>query len=196
VTGRAAGGVVVVGASTGGPGALRDLLRALPARPRAPIVVVQHMAEVFGEGFVRWLSSCVPCPVEEARPGERLRAGRVYVAARGPHVTFAGGPTLQMSWAPAGPHRPAIDELFRSAADVYGTRAMGVLLTGMGDDGAAGLGAIAAAGGLTAAQDEASCTVFGMPRAAIERGATRIAAPPATLARLIHEATEGGIDVE
>jgi two-component system chemotaxis response regulator CheB len=180
--------VVVVGASTGGPGTLRTMLRGLGARHPTPIVVVQHMAEDFADGFVHWLGSQVPMAVVETAPGQRLRPGCVHVAVRGPHVTIGPDGVVGLAHAPAAPHSPSVDALFTSVATSFAGRALGVLLTGMGADGADGLAAIAAAGGLTIAQDEETSAVFGMPRAAIERGAARIVLPIDRIARAVGDA--------
>lgn len=184
---------VLIGASTGGPGVLRTLLGSLGAGFAVPIVVGQHMAEAFAEGFVRWLASQLALRVVEATPGTRIRPGHVYVAVRGPHLGIAADGVLHALTGVPSPHRPAlhtpsIDALFTDAAQHLGSRALGVLCTGMGDDGAAGLGAIAAAGGLTIAQDEESSVVFGMPRAAIERGSARLVLSVDGIARAIRDA--------
>jgi two-component system chemotaxis response regulator CheB len=185
---EAAPAVVAIGASTGGPGTLRTLLRDLGPRHPTPVVVVQHMAEDFAEGFVRWLATQVAMPVVEAVPGTRMRPGHAYVAVRGPHVQLGADGVIGIAHRPPTPHRPSVDVLFTSAAASFGARALGVLLTGMGDDGAAGLAAIATAGGLTIAQDEETSAVFGMPRAAIERGAARLVLPLERMARTVADA--------
>ncbi|HUQ02061.1 MAG TPA: chemotaxis-specific protein-glutamate methyltransferase CheB [Kofleriaceae bacterium] len=179
---------VMIGASTGGPGVIRALLSNLGSSLSAPIVVAQHMADAFAEGFVRWLGDQVGARVVEATPGTRLRPGTVHVAVRGPHLGVGADGVLLALPGPATPHRPSIDTLFSSAAANLGPRALGVLCTGMGEDGAAGMAAIAAAGGLTIAQNEESSVVFGMPRAAIERGAARLVLPVDGIARAIRDA--------
>ena len=179
---------VLIGASTGGPGVVRTLLAALGSGFPVPVVVAQHMADAFAEGFVRWLGGQVAIRVVEATPGTRVRPGTVYVAVRGPHLGIASDGVLIGLPGAAAPHRPSIDSLFTSAAASLGPRALGVLCTGMGDDGAAGMGAIASAGGLTIAQDELSSVVFGMPRAAIELGAARLVLPVDGIARAIRDA--------
>lgn len=179
---------VLIGASTGGPGVLRTLLGSLGPNFAAPIVVAQHMAETFAQGFVHWLGGQLALKVVEATPGTRVRHGTVYVAVRGPHLGIAADGTLQALTGVSSPHRPCIDALFADAARNLGPRALGVLCTGMGEDGALGLGAIAAAGGLTIAQDEESSVVFGMPRAAIERGSARLVLNIDGIARAIRDA--------
>jgi two-component system chemotaxis response regulator CheB len=180
--------LVVVGASTGGPGALRDLLVDLGPAPACPVIVAQHMTEAFAEGFVHWLGTVCPAPVREARAGMRLHPGIVYCVLRGPHLGVGPAAVLEPVRG-GGVHCPSVDALFHSAARHHGGRALGVLLTGMGDDGAAGLAAIAAAGGVTVAQDETTSTVFGMPKAAIDRGAARFVLPLRHIGALVRAAT-------
>jgi two-component system chemotaxis response regulator CheB len=179
---------VLIGASTGGPGVIRALLAAMGQGFPVPIIVAQHMADAFAEGFVRWLGDQVSVRVVEATPGTRVRPGTVHVAVRGSHLGISADGVLLALPGPATPHRPSIDALFASAAANLGPRALGVLCTGMGEDGAAGMAAIAAAGGLTIAQNEASSVVFGMPRAAIERGAARLVLPVDGIMRAIRDA--------
>lgn len=168
-TGRA--DVVMVGASLGGPRALAAMLRVLPAGFAAPILVVQHIADGFTEGLASWLDQESGLTVRTARDGEALGPGLVLVAPTGRHLVVERG-RARLSDAPAvDSFKPSVTPLFLSAAQVYGARACGVILTGMGRDGAEGLRAIKRAGGSTIAQDEASSAVFGMPRAAIEAGA-------------------------
>jgi two-component system chemotaxis response regulator CheB len=163
--------LVVVGASLGGPRALATVLRGLPADFSAPIAVVQHIADGFTEGLASWLGTESRLDVREAADGEPLRAGRVLLAPTGRHLLVAEGVARLSDAPPVDTFRPSVTPLFVSAARAYGPRACGVLLTGMGRDGADGLKAIKDAGGPTIAQDEATSAVFGMPRAAIELGA-------------------------
>ena len=183
--------IVVVGASTGGPGVLRALLSQLPPLD-APVVVVQHMVDVFADGFIEWLGAQSKMPVREATLGTRLEPRTVYVSVRGPNIGVSADGRIEAARDQRSPHRPSIDAVFASAAASFGARALGVLLTGMGEDGAAGLAAISAAGGLTVAQDEATSTVYGMPRAAVERGAARLVLPDHELARAIQSAVANG----
>jgi len=166
-----AASVIGVCASTGGPQALAAILQTLPETFAIPILVVQHIAAGFTEGLVRWLGDSIPLPVRAAEHGMRPSTG-VWVAPEGADLLL--GPTgvlvLDDSTAP-GPHRPSADALLTSLAANAGRDAVAVVLTGMGRDGAAGVQAVRATGGLTIAQDEATSTVFGMPRAAIEGGA-------------------------
>ena len=163
--------LVVVGASLGGPRALATLLKGLPADFPAPLAVVQHIAEGFTEGLAGWLQQESRLAVHEARDGEPLRPGTVLLAPSGRHLVIEEGLARLSDAPPVDTFKPSVTPLFLSAAVAYGARACGVLLTGMGRDGAEGLQAIKRAGGLTLAQDEASSAVFGMPKAAIDLGA-------------------------
>lgn len=179
--------VVVVGASLGGPRALATLLRGLPAGFPAPIAVVQHIADGFTEGLASWLASESRLAVSEARDGEPLRPGRVLLAPTGRHLLVAEGVARLSDAPPVDTFKPSVTPLFLSAARVYGARCCGILLTGMGRDGAEGLRAIRQAGGATFAQDEATSAVFGMPRAAIEAGAVERVLPLEEIPRALLE---------
>lgn len=168
------GPVIAIGASTGGTEALRILLQSLPA-DAPPLLVVQHMPEGFITSFARRLDDACRLTVREARPGERLRPGLALIAPANRHLILR---RIGADWSAAlqdGPavsrHRPSCDVLFGSVAAVAGRRAIGVILTGMGNDGAAGLRAMREAGARTLGQDEDTCAVFGMPRAAYDNGA-------------------------
>jgi two-component system chemotaxis response regulator CheB len=166
--------VIAVGASTGGTDALRELLVPMP--PDSPgLVIVQHMPEHFTRAFARQLRELCRIDVKEAEPGDRVSPGRALVAPGNRHlqVRRSGGEyRVEVVDGPrVSGHRPSVDVLFHSVARAAGANAVGVLLTGMGEDGADGLLAMRQAGAATVAQDEASCVVFGMPRVAIHRGA-------------------------
>jgi two-component system chemotaxis response regulator CheB len=165
--------VVVVGASTGGTEALRELLEAMP--PDAPgIAIVQHMPEVFTAQFAKRLDQTCRIEVKEAETNDRLVPGRALVAPGNRHLVVRRSGALYFVDVVDGPpvslHRPSVDVLFRSAAQAAGRNAVGVILTGMGADGAEGMAEMKAAGARTIAQDEATCVVFGMPKEAIQRG--------------------------
>jgi two-component system, chemotaxis family, protein-glutamate methylesterase/glutaminase len=162
--------VVAIGASTGGPSALATLLAGL-AGLRAPVLVVQHLHPDFTTGLVEWMSRVSPLPVETARHGQLARPGRIYFASGGHHLHYGANGRMELAVSPATMHRPSADELFQSVAEAVGPAAIGVLLTGMGEDGAKGLLAIHRRGGQTLAQDEATSAVFGMPKAAERLGA-------------------------
>jgi two-component system chemotaxis response regulator CheB len=166
--------VVAIGVSTGGPQSLQYVLSQLPPDFPGTILVVQHMPEGFTEMFARRLDECTSLSVKEAQSGDILRAGRVLICPGSRHLKVKRLPLGDVAVLSDEPrvngHRPSADVLFKSVAEEFGARALGVIMTGMGDDGANGLGAIKAAGGVTLAQSEQSCVVFGMPKAAIERG--------------------------
>jgi len=166
--------IVAIGISTGGPNALQYLLQQLPGDFPGTIVVVQHMPEGFTEMFARRLDESCAIDVKEAQSGDLLIAGRALICPGDRHIKVRSMPlgnTVVLSdEARTNGHRPSVDILFRSVAAEFGSRAVGVLMTGMGDDGADGLGLMKDAGALTIAQSEDSCTVFGMPKAAVERG--------------------------
>ena len=166
--------VVAIGVSTGGPNALQYLLSQLPGNFPGSIVVVQHMPEGFTDMFSRRLNECCAIDVKEAQSGDLLIAGRALICPGNRHIKLRRMPlastVVLTDEDRVNGHRPSVDVLFRSLASEFGNSAIGVLMTGMGDDGAAGMGLVKDAGGLTIAQTEESCVVFGMPRAAIERG--------------------------
>lgn len=164
--------LLAVAASTGGPAALKTFLEGLGASFPLPILIVQHIARGFTPALHEWLASVVPQPLRFARPDERLIAGHAYLAPDDHHLLLnAPGLAGVAPTQPADRYTPSADQLFTSVARWCGGRAIGVIMTGMGDDGARGLGAMRAAGALTLGQDEATCVVFGMPRAANEAGA-------------------------
>ena len=175
---------VVVGASTGGPPAIVELLNGLSLDFPAPIIIVQHIAAPFVDGLVRWLDKETPMHVSLAEDGVQPRARHAYVAPAGCDITI--GPSGRMQVKKAAPDRKAIapsaDLLFETAAEVYRGRCAGVLLTGMGRDGAAGLLKMRTRGARTFAQDERSCAVFGMPAAAGRMGAVEVFAEPKGIA--------------
>ncbi len=163
--------VIGIAASTGGPGALATILTALPRDVMPPILIVQHIAAGFAESFALWLTERTHHPVEVARHGTPVECGRAYVAPDDRHLGLTSDLRIDLtSEAPIGRQRPAADALFRSLARFSGPRALGVVLTGMADDGADGAVALRRAGGVIAAQDEATSVIYGMPKAALERG--------------------------
>jgi len=166
--------VVAIGISTGGPQAMEYLLAQLPADFPGTILVVQHMPEGFTEMFANRLNETSALRVKQAQSGDLLQPGRVLVCPGSRHLKVKRLPLGDIAVLTDEPrvngHRPSADVLLRSVADEYRGQAVGVLMTGMGDDGAEGLGAVKKAGGMTIAQSEESCVVYGMPKAAIERG--------------------------
>ena len=167
----AIGGIplIAIGASTGGPSALREVLQALPADPGVAVAIVQHVDEQFSASFTAWLDEHAPLPVRQARPGDRFETGTALVCGREDHLVFTRGGTLDYTPEPRElVYRPSVDVFFNSLAEYYTNQLVGVLLTGMGKDGAAGLKAIRERGWLTLAQDKETCAVYGMPKAAKE----------------------------
>jgi two-component system chemotaxis response regulator CheB len=177
--------LVIVGASTGGTEALKDLLLPMPADAPA-VLVAQHMPEGFTRSFANRLDGLCRMRVQEAEDGERVLSGHVYIAPGHSHLLLKkNGAYYQTSLSASEPvnrHRPSVDVLFRSAAQTAGKDAVGVILTGMGKDGATGLLEMKNAGAYTFAQDEASCVVFGMPKAAIEMGGANEVVPLSEMA--------------
>jgi two-component system chemotaxis response regulator CheB len=175
--------MVVIGASTGGPMALRTILGQLSGDFRLPVICVQHISEGFLAGLVEWLGSQCRVKTEVARSGDAPRVGTVYFPPERMHLEMDARGRFRSSERPSvAGHRPSVTVTMNSVAEYYGRFAVGVLLTGMGSDGAEGMATIARAGGLTLAQNEESCVVFGMPRQAIERGAARHVLSPDEIA--------------
>ncbi len=178
-----AGAIIAIGVSTGGPQALLEILPSLPRCLPVPVVIVQHMPPAFTGPFAHRLDAASAVSVKEAEHGERLMAGTVYVGPGGYQMTVAksvtgGAPRIRLSHRPRGlVFCPSVDVLFDSVAWLYGRSAVGVLLTGLGDDGADGMVAIRRAGGATIAESDETAVVFGMPRVAIERGGADVVAP-------------------
>lgn len=172
--------LIAVGASTGGTEALRVLLKAMPS-DCPPIVIVQHMPEVFTRAFANRLNSECAIAVKEGEDGDRLQPGQAFVAPGNLHMMVdrgSNGLTIRLKDGPlVSRHRPSVDVLFRSVAISAGAKAVGVILTGMGDDGAQGMLEMKETGAATIAQDEATCVVFGMPREAIARGTVDVVVP-------------------
>lgn len=169
--------VVGIGVSTGGPLALHDMLARLPANFAQPIVIVQHMPAAFTKGLAASLDKVCPLPVKEAEAGDAVAGGQVLIARGGSHMRVVRSSALATIDVTDDPPecscRPSVDYLFRSLVDTFGKSTLGVVLTGMGEDGWLGSRAIHDAGGRMLAQDEASSTVFGMPRGPIEAGIAR-----------------------
>jgi two-component system, chemotaxis family, protein-glutamate methylesterase/glutaminase len=168
------GTIVCIGASTGGTEALKAVLQALPA-DMPPVLIVQHMPEMFTGAFARRLDAMCPLEVKEAEDGEALKRGVAYVSPGHSHLSIRrsgnGWQCVLSRSDPVNRHRPSVDVLFRSAAELLGPAAIGVLLTGMGKDGADGLLQMRRRGAWTIAQDQGSCVVYGMPREAVAIGA-------------------------
>lgn len=175
--------VVAIGASTGGPLVLRDILSRLGRDFPVPLLVVQHISSGFAEGFAEWLTRASGCPVHLARQGEPTLAGHAYAAPCGMHMGLQANGHIALADAPAEHGvKPSVSYLFRSLAATFGPRAVGVLLTGMGRDGAQELKLLRDAGAVTIAQDKQSSIVFGMPGEAVKLGAASYVLPPDAIA--------------
>jgi two-component system chemotaxis response regulator CheB len=187
---------VAIGCSTGGPQALAALVRRLPSLP-VPVLVVQHMPAGFTAMLADHLDRLGGPPSAEARDGEALRPGRLYLAPGDRHLLVEAGPaglSAQLSGAPAENFcRPAVDPLLRSLVAACGGAVLAAILTGMGQDGLAGCRAVAAAGGQVLAQDEASSVVWGMPGAVARAGLAAALLPPEALAERIAAIASGGV---
>jgi len=180
--------VIVVGASTGGTEALREFLEAMPM-DCPPIVIVQHMPEHFTSAFARRLDTICPMTVKEAEDNDSVVRGRALIAPGNRHTLLKRSGARYFVEVKDGPlvsrHRPSVDVLFRSAARYAGKNCIGVIMTGMGDDGARGMEEMKGSGAFTIAQDEASCIVFGMPQEAIKRGGVDKVVPLSRIADTI-----------
>ena len=193
VTRKELADVVVIGISTGGPQALKLLIPQLPADFPAPVAMVMHMPVGYTEMYARKLDEQSPLEVREAHEGDVLRAGLVLLAPAGRHLTFrrrAGGEVAaHLDSRPFElPHRPAVDVLFQSAAEVYRQRVLGVVMTGMGSDGKQGAAWIKAQGGLVYTESEETCVVYGMPSSVVEAGLSDRSVPLDRMAQAIREA--------
>lgn len=182
--------VLVVGVSTGGPQGLKSVVPRLPADFPVPVAIVLHMPIGYTAAYAQRLSDVSALPVAEAREGEELQAGRVLVAPAGRHLSFTrssdGRVVTRLDVSPLDtPHRPSVDVLFQSAAEVYGDRVLGVVMTGMGHDGREGAAWIKARGGTVLTEAEETCIVYGMPRAVVEAGLSDEAVPLDRLAETI-----------
>jgi len=184
--GRGAGKIVAIGASSGGPHALRSFLPLIPVDLDAGIMIVQHMPESFTAMLAQWLNEICDLQVKEAESGDLALPGRVLIAPGNQHMkvrkTPSGCQVLLEGGAQVNGHKPSVDVLFRSVAQEYGALATGIIMTGMGSDGAQGLGEIKRAGGNTVAQDKESCAIYGMPRIAVEKGYANKIVPLAEMA--------------
>ncbi|MCW4035145.1 MAG: chemotaxis response regulator protein-glutamate methylesterase [Candidatus Bathyarchaeota archaeon] len=174
--------IIAIGASTGGPPAVEHVLTNLP-KNIPPILIVQHMPAGFTNSFAKRLDRLCSFDVKEAEDGDPILSGQVLVAPGGYHMTVTRRGRIKLDVGPPeNGMRPAVDPMMRSVAEIYQSQAIGVVLTGMGRDGAYGLEAIKKYGGRTIAQDEATCTVFGMPRVAIEEGHADVVLPISKIA--------------
>ena len=187
--------LIAIGASTGGPPILQEILESLGEAIQIPVVVVQHMPVGFTHAFAERLNTYLPLQVREAKPSEHLLPHTVYIAQAGTHLRIRRHEAELYSELSPHPkdliHVPSIDVLFESTARTVGRRAIGVLLTGMGRDGARGMAALKLKGAYTFCQDEESCVVFGMPRAALALGAVTEVATPKEIGHRLRELVTG-----
>ena len=183
--------IVVIGISTGGPQALRQVIPAFPADFPVPIAVVLHMPEGYTQLYAERLAEISQIDVVEAKDGDVMRPGAMFLAPAGRHLALAridGDVIVHLDQRPLDtPHRPAVDVLFRSAAEVYGSRVLGVVMTGMGTDGVVGAAFIKAQGGRVITEAESTCVVYGMPRAIVEACMSDRTAPLPDMAATILE---------
>jgi len=178
--------IIGIGASTGGPSVVMQILKNIPSDYDLGILVVQHMSEGFIDGFRNWLGNACKVKVKLAQEGEKIKKGQVLIAPDGFHTIVRNRKSVGLiSGNQVHGVKPSVDILFNSIADVYGESAVGILLTGMGVDGAVGLKHIKDKGGITIAQSENSCAVFGMPKAAIEKGAVSKCLPVEDIIRTV-----------
>jgi two-component system chemotaxis response regulator CheB len=185
--------VVAIGSSTGGPDALGKIFKALPGSAPVPILIVQHITVGFHQGLVDWLNNVTPLDVKLGEEGYLPVAGDVILAPGEHHMSLDASKRLTLTEeSPVRGHRPSATHLFRSVASVYGANALGVILTGMGDDGADGLVELRRAGGWVIGQDEATSVVYGMPREAAARGAVCEVRPLPEIAGAIVEGWNRG----
>lgn len=188
--------VVALGASTGGPIALQDILSRLPKDLPVPLLIVQHISTGFAEGFAEWLAKSAGFPVRVAAAGEPALAGRAYVAPSGMQMRLLANGCIDLADAPAEHGlKPSVSYLFRSLAASFGPAAIGVLLTGMGRDGAQELKALREAGAVTIAQDAESSIVFGMPGEAVKLGAAAYVLAPNAIAALLERLLRSTVQI-
>ena len=181
--------VILIGSSTGGPGALCEIVPVLPASLPSPIVIVQHMPVGFTRSLSERLNSLSALKVKEAEPGDQLMAGQVLVAPGGFHLTLDDDEKVALNQKPTVHGvRPAVDVTLNSLNKRFGKNMIGVILTGMGSDGAIGMSILHSAGGYVIAEHESTCVVWGMPRSVIEAGAANVVLPRPQIAKAIETA--------
>jgi two-component system chemotaxis response regulator CheB len=178
--------VVAIGSSTGGPGVLKQIFSSLPKDFSIPIAVVQHITPAFATGMADWLNSSSNLQVSVPIEGERLMPGKIFMAPAGAHLTIGAGGFIHLDYSePVKGLRPSASRLFSSVASAFGDDSIGIIMTGMGDDGVDGLVSLSKAGAHVIAQDEVSSVVFGMNKTAIERGIVdEVLSPEGIITRL------------
>jgi two-component system, chemotaxis family, protein-glutamate methylesterase/glutaminase len=192
IPGRIGVDIVVIGVSTGGPQGLRQVIPQLSADFPVPVAIVLHMPIGYTAMYAQRLNELSPLAVSEASQGDAVKAGVVLIAPAGRHMTFRrqadGSVRVHLDVRPTdSPYKPSVDELFRSAAEVYAGRVLGIVMTGMGNDGTAGSRQIKSAGGQVLTESESSCVVYGMPRAVVEAQSSDRSAPLTELPQSIME---------
>ncbi|MCC5889884.1 MAG: chemotaxis response regulator protein-glutamate methylesterase [Alkalibacterium sp.] len=180
---------IVIGASTGGPKALVSIIQSLSENLTVPVFIVQHMPENFTASFAHRLNTLASVPVEEAKDGQRVLPGKVYLAPGGKHLVLDGNKMRLTKQPKRHSVRPAVDYLFETASTVYGKDIVGIILTGMGKDGAEGCAAIKQQEGYIITQDRQTSTVYGMPRAVVDRGLSDQTASLTEIADILYEMT-------
>jgi two-component system chemotaxis response regulator CheB len=183
--------IAAIVSSTGGPAALGEIIKQLPPEFPIPIVIVQHIAASFNESLMGWLGGLTSLRVLEPRIGQHPEEGHIYLAPGGKHLKLDRNLSFTFSAVPKTSHIPSGDELLNSVADAYGSQAVGMVLTGMGADGARGLRRMYEAGAFTIAQDEASCAVYGMPKEAVAFGGVRKVLPLSDIPNALIQLTLG-----
>jgi two-component system chemotaxis response regulator CheB len=179
--------IVAIGASTGGPTVLAEILRGFPGGLKVPVLVVQHIAQGFAQGLAEWINRETSLEVKLAESGEIAQPGAVYLAPHGAHMGIGKDFRIHLTNGPEqNGFRPSVSHLLHSVADAFGRSAVGILLSGMGQDGASGLLQLRTAGGLTIAQDEYSSVVFGMPGEAVRLGAAQHVLSPKQISDFLH----------
>jgi two-component system chemotaxis response regulator CheB len=190
--------IIAIGISTGGPNALRRMFTDLDGELPAPVLVVQHMPAGFTEEFAKSLDRICPLEVKEARDGDIVKPGRVLIAPGDHHLAVDRRPLATVvrvtDEPPVNGHRPSADVLFQSVARHFGNRCVAVIMTGMGKDGANGIGTVYAEGGITIGQDAGSCVVYGMPKVAAERGYLHHVVPLSHMAETLSQLARGDGD--
>ena len=180
--------IVIIGASTGGPQALQEIFSHLPSDFPVPVICVQHICLGFLQGFIDWLASSCRLPIQIAQPGDMPQPGTIYFPPEQQHLEVdAQGRFICSDSPPLDGHRPSVTVTFNSVAKFYGRAIVGILLTGMGRDGAEGMQTIVQAGGFTIAQDESTSIIFGMPKEAIDLGAAKEILPIHEIAPMLLE---------
>lgn len=188
--------IVAIAASTGGPGVLKQILSQLPEDYAFPIVIVQHITSGFAEHMVSWLNDEVKINVVTAKTGDRIQAGKVLVAPSDYHLAIAPGGVIRLEESPPiKGQRPSADRFFTSVAQAYSSSAVGVILTGMGDDGAEGIETLGKTGAHIIAQNEQSSVVFGMPAQAIQRGVVDEILSPDEIAQTLNELHSAAVNL-